>query len=133
VLTDSIRVAEDGQTVVVLAQVDESALQIIRGLVHLFNLTRRRVFRGDQMPFLGGERFERRAFVEAREALGLDVLGIAIEQAVVHARLGEGRVLLHVEKPGEFLLARVPDFHHARPVAEVQARRGEVRGQRRPA
>ncbi len=65
--------------------------------------------------------------------MGLDVLGVAIEETVVHARLGERRVFLHVEKPGEFLLARVPDFHHARPVAEMQARSGEVRGQRCPA
>ncbi len=71
------------------------------------------------MAFLGSERFESRAFIQAREALGLDVLGVAIEQAVIHARLGEGRVFLHVENPGEFLLAWMPDFQHARPVAEV--------------
>ena len=48
----------------VLAQIDESALQIVGGLVHLFDLTRGGVLRRDQMPFLGRERLQSRAFIE---------------------------------------------------------------------
>ncbi len=127
------RLAKDRETVVVLAQIDESALQIIRSLIHLLDFAGCRVFRGDQVTFLRGECFEGRTFVEEREALGLDVFVVAVEQAVVHARLRELGVLLHIEKSGELSFVRMPDFHHAGLVAEMQAGGRYIGGERRPA
>ncbi len=86
----------------IFPQIDQAPLEVFRRLIHLRNFARRHVFGRDQMALLFREGCESVPLVVDRKALRLDVLVLAIEDAVIHAGLGRLGVLLHVQKPANF-------------------------------
>ena len=87
----------DAQCVVVLAHIDAAIAHVLQGAFHIGNLLGRPFPAADQAVALQLNRLEAVTLAQITETLRFDELVIAVEQAIVHARLRRFRVVQKIQ------------------------------------